>query len=146
LSETIQQLNIQLLEKNLNNQQEDSNEQMSAQINQLKEENAHLKASLQDAFTESENKVRELNDQLSNQMIQYEESQTLMVEKHLREIDTLNAEMLTIKENGSLPNQTVLENREIKGDTILQTKHEHIVCDKCYSYPLFGTRFKHLDG
>merc|ERR1711988_1476949 len=69
-----------------------------------------------------------------------------MLQKHQREIDGLKAELLTIKENGSLPNQAVLENKEIKGETILQTKHERIVCDKCYACPIYGNRYKHLDS
>jgi len=105
-----------------------------------------LKTSLQDAYTDCDKKIKDLNEQLTSQILKFEESNAFTIEKHMEEIDVLNAKILTLEENGSLPSQTVFENKKIRKDTILKTKHERIVCDKCFRCPIIGKRFKLLSG
>jgi len=156
MSQNIQSLNEKILTKDLllvnepllENDSElrkfDSEEilKLKLELQATKDENYSYKETLEEVYRVKDRAISELNEELTNEMLKNEEEMMGLAKKHMEDLDVIKAECLTLKENGSLPKQAVFENQKNNGDSLLQTKHERIVCDCCFKCPIYGNRFK----
>jgi len=144
LSKNVQELNTQVLEKNLEDQGKKDAE-LVKQIDDLKldlETQVIQNRALDEMLTETKKRSTSMSAEFTMEMLQMEDKHFKEITESKNQIDHLNAKLLHYETNQDLPNNVILENPKIPVDTMFAKKHERILCDKCLVCPIVGPRFK----
>lgn len=130
--------------KNDNEMLEKINHQTEKALEDEKKLTQNLENTLEETVMAMDNKEKECNQVLTQQMLDNEKEKDDLKKFYLAEIDTLKAQLLN--QGQPIKNMTSLyDNAGLAlGNTYMREKHDRIVCDSCYTCPIMGERYKDL--